>query len=107
MTTYALEKNAAGTVIALGAWGGDNTPIPEGFTECTAAEYAAAKSAFMDSLQIQATNALSAARTYVSNNYTMLNEATPDEWVTYLKALMAITNGTDTTSTALPTQPTT
>lgn len=53
----------------------------------------------------QATSALSTARTYVYNNYGILNEATPDEWVTYLKALMAIANGTDTTSTALPTAP--
>lgn len=53
----------------------------------------------------QATNALSEARTYVNNTYTILNEATPDSWVTYLKALMAIADGTDTTSTALPTAP--
>lgn len=53
----------------------------------------------------RAATALASARTYVSNNYTMLNEATPDTWVTYLKALMAIINGTDTTSTALPASP--
>lgn len=53
----------------------------------------------------QAASALTTARTYVNNNYTMLNEATPDAWVTYLKALMAIANGTDTTSTALPASP--
>lgn len=53
----------------------------------------------------QAEIALATARAYVSNNYTMLNEATPTEWVTYLKSLMAIANGTDTTSTTLPTAP--
>lgn len=53
----------------------------------------------------QAGNALTTARAYVNNNYMMLNESTPDEWVTYLKALMAIANGTDTTSTTLPTEP--
>lgn len=57
-------------------------------------------------LKTQATTALATARTYVNNNYTMLNEATPDEWVAYLKALMVIANGTDTTSTALPDKPT-
>lgn len=56
-------------------------------------------------LAAQATSALSTARTYVYNNYGILNEATPDDWVTYIKALMAISNGTDTTSTILPTQP--
>ena len=54
-----------------------------------------------------ATAALSSARTYVYNNYGILNEATPDVWVTYLKALMAIVSGADTTSTALPTEPAT
>ena len=56
-------------------------------------------------LKDQAATALASARTYVNNNYTMLNEATPDAWVTYLKALMAIAIGADTTSTALPTAP--
>lgn len=55
----------------------------------------------------QAAPAISAARSYIYNNYGMLNEATPDAWVTYLKALMAIANGTDTTSTALPAAPAT
>nr|WP_279183901.1 hypothetical protein [Acetobacter syzygii] len=58
-------------------------------------------------LATQATTALAAARTYVNNTYTMLNDATPDAWVTYLKALMAIAAGTDTTSTVLPEQPAT
>lgn len=53
----------------------------------------------------QAAAALNTARTAAYNNYGILNEATPDAWVTYLKALMAIANGTDTTSTALPSQP--
>lgn len=57
-------------------------------------------------LKTKAQIALAKARTYVSNNYMMLNEPTPDDWVAYLKALMAIANGTDTTSTALPTAPT-
>jgi hypothetical protein len=56
-------------------------------------------------LAAQATAALSTARTTVYNNYGILNEATPDAWVTYLKALMAIADGTDTTSTALPSAP--
>ncbi|MDE7547899.1 hypothetical protein PY793_07850 [Acetobacter fabarum] len=57
-------------------------------------------------LAAQAATALSAARTAVYNNYGILNEATPDAWVAYLKALMAIANGIDTTSTALPSAPT-
>ena len=57
-------------------------------------------------LREQATTVLATARTYVYNNYGILNEDTPTVWVTYLKALMAIINGTDTTSTALPSAPT-
>ncbi|GAA3676719.1 hypothetical protein [Acetobacter lovaniensis] len=58
------------------------------------------------SLATQASTALASARTYIYNNYGILNEVTPDAWVTYIKALMAISDGTDTTSTVLPTQPT-
>ncbi|KXV49734.1 hypothetical protein AD945_03650 [Gluconobacter albidus] len=61
--------------------------------------------AYVAPLTDQATTALANARTYVQNNYTMLNEATPDAWVTYLKALMAIANGTDTKSKTLPSVP--
>lgn len=57
-------------------------------------------------IKVLAASALSTARTYVYNNYGILNEDTPTDWVTYLKSLMAISNGTDTTSTALPTAPT-
>ena len=54
----------------------------------------------------QASSAVTSARAYIYNNYGILNEPTPDAWVTYLKALMAIASGADTTSTALPTKPT-
>ena len=56
-------------------------------------------------LEILAKSDLATARTHVYNNYGILNEPTPDEWVVYLKALMAIANGKDTTSTELPTPP--
>lgn len=56
-------------------------------------------------LKDQAASALSTARSYIYNNYGILNEATPDVWVAYIKALMAIGSGNDTTSTTLPTAP--
>ncbi len=58
-----------------------------------------------DTLPVQAQAALNAARAYVQNTYLILNEATPDAWVAYIKALMAIANGSDTAATALPAQP--
>ena len=57
-------------------------------------------------LAAQAATALTAARTYVMNNYYLLDETPPDSWVTYQKALRAIANGADTKSTALPVAPT-
>lgn len=57
-------------------------------------------------LKTQAQSALATARQTVWDEYGSINEKTPDNWVTYLKALMAIVNGTDTTSTTLPTAPT-
>ncbi|MCX5615363.1 tail fiber assembly protein [Bombella saccharophila] len=56
-------------------------------------------------LKAQATSALQAARQIVYNNYGIIGEPTPDNWVAYIKALMAIVNGTDTTSKTLPTAP--
>ena len=58
-------------------------------------------------LKTQASIALTSARSYVYNNYGILNEDTPEDWVAYIKELMAIANGSDTTSTDLPTAPTT
>ena len=56
-------------------------------------------------LPIQAQAALNSARTQVYNNYASLNEPTPQPWVDYMKALIAIVNGTDTASTKLPAAP--
>ncbi|MBO1326856.1 hypothetical protein K2X14_17330, partial [Acetobacter sp. TBRC 12305] len=65
--------------------------LQTGETVCDAATYQSALATVTAlTLAQKASAALSAARTYVSNTYTMLNEATPDAWVTYLKALMAI-----------------
>lgn len=56
-------------------------------------------------LSAQATLAFTSARTYIYNNYGILNEDTPDVWVSYLKAIMAIRDGTDTKSSVLPVPP--
>ncbi|OAG78051.1 hypothetical protein Amal_00667 [Acetobacter malorum] len=56
-------------------------------------------------LATQAQDALVAARQSVWNEYGSINLPTPEPWVDYLKALMAIANGTDTISTALPAAP--
>ncbi|MCP1243843.1 hypothetical protein GOB86_13605 [Acetobacter lambici] len=58
------------------------------------------------SLAAQAQSALTAASAATWQAYGMYGETTPADVVTYLKALHAIANGTDTTSTALPVQPT-
>lgn len=56
-------------------------------------------------LTVQAQSALNAARQTVYNEYASLNEPTPEEWVSYMKQLISISNGTDTTSTKLPAAP--
>lgn len=52
-----------------------------------------------------ATTALADARSCVMNNYYLLGESVPADWVAYQKALIAISSGADTTSTTLPTAP--
>ncbi|MCX8666419.1 hypothetical protein J3T99_02100 [Acetobacteraceae bacterium B3987] len=56
-------------------------------------------------LKEQANTALQQARMTVYNQFGILGEPTPAAWVAYLKALMAIVSGADTTSTALPIAP--
>ena len=102
------EVPAAVDMIAISETDWNNTttfrlPVGKGVNSGEIIDYTAPATPLP--LKTQAQSALATARTYVSNNYTMLNEATPDAWVTYLKALMAIAAGTDTTSTVLPEQP--
>ena len=80
--------------------GGNGSPIDLSTVTATSNYFAPI------ALATQAATALVAARTYVLNNYYLLAETPPDSWVTYQKALRAIASGTDTTSTALPTEPT-
>ncbi|MFT9149555.1 hypothetical protein [Acetobacter sp.] len=98
---------AASAMVAVAATDWDNTafrlPAGKGVQNAAIIEYTPPPAPVP--LATQAVSALASARAYVSNTYTMLNEATPDAWVTYLKALMAIAGGTDTTSTTLPTAP--
>lgn len=56
-------------------------------------------------LKTQAEAALQQARANVYNQFGILGEPTPAAWVAYLKALMAISSGADTTSATLPIAP--
>lgn len=56
-------------------------------------------------LPTQADAALKVARTYVTNYYILLGETPSSDMIAYQKALIAISNGTDTTSTELPAKP--
>lgn len=53
----------------------------------------------------QAENSLAQARISLYNHYSIYGEPIPQAWISYLKQLQAIANGTDTTSTSLPAQP--
>lgn len=56
-------------------------------------------------LKDQAAMVLKTQQAYVMQTYAIYGDDTPPKWITYLKALRAIANGTDTTSTALPSVP--
>lgn len=106
--TSVANVPAASAMIAVAETDWNNTttfrlPTGKGVQSGTIIDYTPPSATIP--LATQAESALATARQYVSNNYTMLNDPTPDAWVTYLKALMAIANGTDTTSTALPSVP--
>ena len=81
----------------------DRLPYGQGVHEGAIVSYTPASTV---TLADQAGAAYSAAVVTVQSEYGVLNEPTPDDWVAYLKALKAIRDGTDTTSTALPTAPT-
>ncbi|MGS0648895.1 hypothetical protein ACU81Q_14855 [Komagataeibacter melomenusus] len=83
----AVSENGAGSVIDL--------------TTVTASSNFAAPVP----LKTQAQNALTAAAATTWQAYGMFGETTPADVVTYLTALRAIANGTDTTSATLPAVP--
>ena len=56
-------------------------------------------------LSVQAAAMLAAQKTYVSNEFLVYGMSVPTTWTTYLMALRAISDGTDTTSTTLPVSP--
>ena len=94
-------------VVSETDWNNENfrLPIGKGVKDGKIIDYTAPPPVIP--LKDQAESLLKTQQAYVMQNYTILNEATPDAWVTYLKALIAISNGTDTTSKTLPTAPTT
>lgn len=56
-------------------------------------------------LKERASTALQQARMFIYDNYGILGDPTPEAWVTYLRSLMAIASGADTTSVSLPIPP--
>ena len=80
-------------------------PIGKGVNKGKVVDYTAP--AYVPPLADQAQTALVAARTYVQNNFIYLGETPTQDWIDYQKALIAITNGTDTKSKVLPKQPST
>ena len=102
---YAIQKNASGTVESVYAWTDDKQPIPVGCVACSEAEHTAAKNSLVNSLQAQAAAAESWIQTQALLAYAgekVFTAAMND----YVAAIAAIANGTDTTSTVLPSRPT-
>lgn len=78
-------------------------PIGKGVSKGKVLDYTAP--AYVPPLTDQAQSALADARTYVQNNFIYLGETPTQDWIDYQKALIAIVNGTDTKSKALPVSP--
>ncbi|MFT8850177.1 hypothetical protein [Acetobacter orientalis] len=108
-----LESGIIGPGVCLS---GD---LPAGAIECSQEQYENSGNYTLDNgvivaytppaipLNVQAGALLKTQQSYVMQNYAIYGDDTPPEWLTYLKALRAIANGTDTTSTTLPTAPAT
>lgn len=107
--TYAalFAAQAKGAKITAGADGSPQAVDGAGAvidlsTVASATTYAAA---YTPTLADKATSALSSAKSYTQSEYTDYGDDIPDAWKTYLKALRAIADGTDSSSTTLPTAP--
>lgn len=84
----AVSEFGAGTVIDLATVAENSSYVPK------------------QTLAEQASDALSIARETVMNDFYLVNKDIPQVWADYQVTLRAIANGTDTTSTTLPTAPT-
>lgn len=91
-----LSADASGNPVIKD--GAGNVIAPASVTDT--ASYAA-----VQTLQSKAASELARQQAAVMRTYTVFGDATPDAWITYLKALRAISDGSDTTSTTLPSAP--
>ena len=98
----AIHKGASLSAAADGA-----PQIKDASGNVIALSSVAATTSFgpVETLAQQATSALQRAASTSWAAYGMYGETPPSTWQTYLTALRAIANGTDTTSTELPTAP--
>ncbi|GBR21149.1 hypothetical protein AA105894_2727 [Asaia spathodeae NBRC 105894] len=105
--TYASIMTAINNGATLSADATGNPVIKDGSGNVIAPASVKADTSYapVQTLQSKAQDELSAQQTLVMRNYTVFGDATPDAWITYLKALRAIADGSDTTSTALPSAP--
>lgn len=99
---YGVQKNATGAVLSVVRFNGD--VLPTGFTACSQDDFNTIKAALGSTLLIQAQNKLAVWQGKAAMAVAMGQTFTAAER-TYVAALQAIVNGTDTTSTALPTDP--
>lgn len=104
MPVYCIKKTSEGVVIACSSFSDEKTEIPTGFDACNSDEYAAAKDSLFNSLGMQALRALIEVQQDAVLAFAMGETFSP-QMQGFVKSLQAIADGTDQTSTALPTKP--
>jgi len=105
--TYESIMTAINNGALLSADSSGNPVIKDGSGNVIAPPSVKADTSYapVQTLQSKAQSELAMQQALVMRTYTVFGDATPDAWITYLKALRAIANGSDTTSTALPDRP--
>lgn len=105
--TYTAIMTAINNGATLSADEGGNPVIKDGSGNVIAPNSVTEESDYapVQTLQSKAQSELAMQQAAVMRTYTVFGDATPDAWVTYLKALRSISNGSDTTSTSLPSAP--
>ncbi|KXV50823.1 hypothetical protein AD945_01200 [Gluconobacter albidus] len=104
MPLYCIQKSSDGTIVACSSFSDEKTAVPAGFTVCTSDEYLAAKDSLFNCLRMQARRALTEVQQDAVLAVAMGQTFSP-QMQTFVKALQAIADGTDQTSTVLPTKP--
>lgn len=102
---YGIAKDAAGSLTgAIRLDGDDATALPAGYVVCQESDFETAKATVWNTLPLQAQRVLDTWQQTAAMTVAMGATFSAAQ-KTYIAAVQAIANGTDTTSIVLPTAP--